>query len=168
MTKDQKLESWVRRELDSVLPHVIWQDEAGTYEVFGKYRIIPKKHGYKVFVHATEVGIFSNTRSAMSWCVADKYRRFNLARSILQVDNLLNNLHNDIVVRAGLAERSKRPQFREDVGTKLSTKIMRRFELENQLDKYVKVAKYLQLQGFNNETPRTGRHGTNKTSRQGF
>lgn len=165
MNKDQKLESWVRRELNSILPDVIWQDESGNYEVFGKYRILPKKHEYRVFAHATEVGTFSSTRSAISWCVADKFRKFNLARSILRTDNLLNNLHNDIVVRAGLAERSRKGQFREDIGAKLSTKIVRRFELENQLNKYVNLAKYLQLQGFNNETPRTGRNGTNKASR---
>lgn len=168
MNKDHKLESWIRKELGSVLPQVIWKNDAGTYEVFGKYRIVPKKHGYVVFSRATEIGKFSSTRSAISWCVADKHQRFNLARWIMHTDQQLDNLHNDIIVRANMIERGRRPQWREDVGTKLQSKIVRRFHLENQLDKYVKMAKYLQLQGFNNETARTSRNGTHKTSRQGF
>lgn len=166
MTQDHKLHSWIRKELASVMPYVIWQDDAGTYEIFGRYRIIPNKKGVQVYSRANLVGQFGSTRSAMSWCVADWHQRYNLARWILQTDQRLGLLNSDIMVRSGMIERGRRAQWKEDVGTKLHSKVLRRFQLENQLDKYVKMAKYLQLQGFNNETARTSRNGTHKTSRQ--
>jgi hypothetical protein len=112
-----------------------------------------------------QVSEFSNTRVAVSWCVASKCHRQDLADYLLETDLALSNLSADIDVRSRIAERSRKPRFREDVGTKLETKIIRRMKLENQLSKYVDWAKYLQQRGFQNETARTGRATQNKTNR---
>lgn len=164
--KNQEIEQFVRAELKEVMPNMIWRDENGDYEVFGRY-IISKvsSHLYEVNIHATCVGRFNSTKTALSWCIADKYKNYNLAREILTVDNILGNLTNDIFIRAAMANKTKKTQFREDIETKLETKIIRKRELETQLDKCVKRAKYLQQRGFNNETSRPGRATTNKTSR---
>lgn len=165
MKRDHDLDLFMKQELKEIMSNVIWQNDAGEYEAFGKYRIIPLKPGYRVFVHATEVGVFSSTRSAISWCVADKYQNFNLARELLETDKSLENIKNDIFVRVGQANRSKSPQFREDIDTKLETKIIRKNILEKRLVNCVNLAKYLQQRGFNNETARSGRSTANKTSR---
>jgi hypothetical protein len=148
------------------MPSVIIPLDAGGYEVFGKYQILPQHPGYKVTCAATEVGYFNNTRTAMGWCIADKYGSHNLARDLLTLDNKLQYLNNDITTRANLADRSAHPEFRESVGTKLETKIIQKKLIENQLSKCVNLAKYLQQRGFNNETQRIGRGQPNKTSRQ--
>jgi hypothetical protein len=111
------------------------------------------------------IGEFTNTRVAVSWCVASKYRRQDLADNLLITDRALENISADIDVRSRLAERSRKPRFREDVWNKLETKIIRRRKLENQLSKYVDWAKYLQQRGFQNETARTGRTTQNRTNR---
>ena len=165
MTQDQQFDTMLRNELRDILPNVIWENEQGEYEVFGKYTIVPEKPAYRVFCAGTEIGVFNTTRTAVSWCIADKYQRFNLAREVLLIDNLLGNLTNDIFVRAGVASRSRKAQFREDIETKLETKIIRKKHLEIQLAKCIKTAKYLQQQGFSNETARTGHATSNKTSR---
>ena len=108
------------------------------------------------------MGVFNSSKTAVSWCVADKYQRFNLARDILNTDTILGNLTNDIFVRTGIANRAKAAQTREDIETKLETKIIRKKYLENQLADYVKKAKYLQQRGFNNETARIGQATTDK------
>ena len=164
--KNQEIEQFVRAELKEVMSNMIWRDENGDYEVFGRY-IISKisSHLYEVKIHATTVGQFNSTKTALSWCIADKYRNYNLAREILNVDNILGNLTNDIFIRAAMANKTKNTQFREDIETKLETKIIRKRELETQLDKCVKRAKYLQQRGFNNETSRPGRATKNQTSR---
>jgi hypothetical protein len=165
MTKDQELEAWVRNELRTIMPNFIWRNDAGEYELFGKYRIVPTRPGYTVYCHANAVGEFSSTKTAVSWCVADKYRDYNLAREIYNTDSRLTAVSNDVFVRAGVANRSKRADFRESIDIKLESKIIRRKELENQLTKCVNLAKYLQQRGFDNETARSSRNGTNKTSR---
>jgi hypothetical protein len=163
--KDQELEAWVRSELRTVMPNFIWCNDAGEYELFGKYRIVSNRPGYTVYCHANPVGDFSSTRTAVSWCVADKYRNYNLARDILNTDNRLSAMLNDIFVRMSIASRSKRPDFRESIDTKLETKIIQKKELEKQLIKCVNLAKYLQQRGFENETARSSRTTANKTSR---
>jgi hypothetical protein len=163
--KDQELEAWVRSELRTVMPNFIWRNDHGEYELFGRYRIVSNRPGYTVYCAANPVGEFSSTRTAVSWCVADKYRDYNLARDILRTDNRLSAVTNDVFVRMGVASRSKRPEFRESIDTKLETKIIHRKELEQQLTKYVNSAKYLQQRGFDNETARSGRATKNQTNR---
>jgi len=163
--KDQELEAWVRSELRTVTPNLIWCNEHGDYELFGRYRIVSNRPGYTVYCAANSIGEFGSTRTAVSWCVADKYRNYNLARDILRTDNRLTAINNDVFVRMGVASRSKKPEFKESIDTKLETKIIRKKELEKQLAKYVNLAKYLQQKGFENETARSSRATANKTSR---
>ena len=114
---------------------------------------------------ATDVGVFNSTKTALSWCIADKNRAYNLARELLETDIKLGTLTDDIGARASIADLSKSFEFRDNIGTKLETKIIRKKQLENQLAKSVNWAKYIQQRGFNNETARTGRNQPNKTSR---
>jgi hypothetical protein len=168
MIQEQEIERIFRQEFRDLMPNVIWQTDDGVYEVFGHYRIVPEFGQFRVFCAATDVGIFGSTRSALSWCIADKNRAYNLARELKELDNKLTALTNDIAVRSGIAERSRRWEFRDPVGTKLETKIIRKKQVENQLAKCISWAKYSQQRGFTNEAQRTGRGQPNKTSRSGI
>jgi hypothetical protein len=158
----------LRQEFPEILPNLIWQNEDKTYSVFGKYLIVPETGEYRVFCSATDVGIFSSTRTALSWCIADKVKAYNTARELLETDQKLTNISNDIAVRMALAQRSQRWDFRDSIESKLESKIIKKKKLENQLAKCVSWAKYCQQRGFNNETQRIGRGQPNKTSRQGI
>jgi hypothetical protein len=168
MNFDRDFERMIRQELRDIMPNVILHCDDNTYEVFGKYQIILQHPGYLVMCHATEVGFFNNTRTALGWCIADKYGDYNLARNLLTLDTKLAYLNNDINARANLADKSQRWEFRESVGTKLETKLINKKFVENHLNKCINLAKYLQQRGFNNETARTGRGQPNNTSRQGI
>ena len=165
MISEREVERLFRQEFRELMPNMIYQNDDGVYEVFGRYRIIPDDQGFRVFCSATDVGTFGTTRSALSWCIADKNQAYNLARELKDLDNKLTALNNDIAVRTVLAERSRRWEFRDPVGTKLETKIIRRKQVENRLAKCINWAKYTQQRGFNNETQRIGRGQPNKTSR---
>jgi hypothetical protein len=165
MIKDQEFEHWVTHEFRQRLPELIWRNEDGDYEAFGKYHIIPQNPGYRVFINDDDQGFFNSTRTAISWCVADKYQRYNLARELLTIDNMLANITNDIFVRASIASRSKTAQQKENIEIKLETKILHKRDLESQLNKCVNRAKYLQQKGFENETSRFGSATTIKTNR---
>jgi hypothetical protein len=161
----QELNKIFRKEFPELATNLIWQNDDGNYEVFDRYVITPEKHGYRVHCSATDVGLFSTTKTALSWCIADKYTHYNLARDILTLDNKLSSLTSDISTRANLADRSKQPLFRETIETKLETKIIHKKQVEQELTKCVNYAKYCQQRGFNNETVRTGRNQAIKASR---
>jgi len=165
MTEDKEFKRVIHDEFRNTIPNLIWQEDDGSYEVFYKYRIIPEKPGFRVFCSASDIGVFSSTRTALSWCIADKYKNYNLARNILTLDSKLTSLINDINVRAKIGDKSNQPLFRETIGTKLETKIIHKKKLENELVICVNRAKYLQQQGFNNETVRTVRTYPFKASR---
>jgi len=165
MKPDQEFERIFRQEYKDITANLIWQNNSGEYEAFGRYRIVPMRPGYQVFCSATEVGIFNSTRSALSWCIADKNSAYNTARELLTVDNKLAALTNDIEVRAAVGDRSKNPVLRETILTKLESKIIHKKQLENQLSKCVNWAKYIQQRGFEDETARTSRSQPNKTGR---
>jgi hypothetical protein len=166
MISERDVERMFRRELQDLLPNVIWQNDNGVYEVFDRYRICPQNDGYRVYCSASDVGVFGSTRSALSWCIADKNKAYNLARELKELDNKLTSLNNDIAVRTSIAERSRHWDFKDSMATKLETKIIRRKQVENRLAKCISWAKYTQQRGFNNETQRIGRGQPNKTSRQ--
>lgn len=164
MKQDREFERIFRQEFKNIEPNIIWQSEDG-YEVFGHYKIQTKKPGYLVSSGLSEIGVFSSTRTALSWCIADKNRGYNTAREILRTDNKLTDLKNDIHTRAAIGDRSRDHGLREIILTKLESKIIQKKLLENQLDKYVSWAKYIQHRGFQNETARTGRGQSETTNR---
>jgi hypothetical protein len=165
MKPDQEFERLFRQEFKDITPNLIWKNDSGDYEAFGKYRIVPHHPGYQVFCSATEVGVFATTRTALSWCIADKNGAYNTARELLTVDSKLNALTQDINTRAAVGDRSQNPGLRETILTKLESKIIHKKQLEKQLTKCVSWAKYIQHRGFEDETQRTGRSQPNKTSR---
>ena len=165
MNEFKEFERALHQEFREILPNIIFKDNDGCYSVFGKYRIEPNRPGYRVYCSATEVGTFNSTRSALSWCIADKYQAYNTARDILELDIKLGTISADIATRTAIAEHSSNWEFRDNIGTKLETKIIRKKKVENELAKCVNWAKYCQQRGFNNETARTGRNQPNKASR---
>ena len=165
MNSLKEFERALIQEFKDLLPNTIFKDDDGSYSVFGHYRIEPAHPGYRVYCAATEVGIFNTTKSALSWCIADKHKAFNTARDILELDIKLGAMTRDITARTSIAENSSKWEFRDIVGTKLESKIIRKKKVENELAKCINWAKYIQQRGFNNETARTGRSQPNKTSR---
>ena len=151
MITEHEVERMFRQEFRDLMPNVIWQNDDGVYEVFGRYRIVPESLGFRVFCSATDVGVFATTRSALSWCIADKNQAYNLARELKELDNKLTSLNNDIAVRSALADRSRRWEFRDPVATKLETKIIHRKQVENQLTKCINWAKQSQASRFENK-----------------
>ena len=151
MKSTQEFKQLFHQEFRDIMPNTIWQNDSGEYEVFGHYRIQPTHPGYRVFCSATDVGIFNSTRTALSWCIADKNKSYNTARELLTIDNKLAALTQDINTRAAVGDRSQNPALRETILTKLETKIIQKKRLEIQLTKCVTWAKQIQSRGFAEE-----------------
>ena len=148
MTRDQKLERFAERELKRVYTELIIDDEYGGYVAFGHYYLRPESAGYAVYHSDDLVSVFSSKKNAMSYCVADHLKQFQLAQNIRILDHKKQSLTADIYCRRRQADRSSRPEFREIVHTKLALKIENLTLLNQELEKCINSAKYLQLRGF--------------------
>jgi|TARA_R110000772_G_scaffold85873_1_gene180185 hypothetical protein len=151
MTLDKQFDRLFKNEFPSMAPNTIWRNDAGEYEVFGRYRIVKENTSYRVFCSLTDAGLFHSTRSALSWCIADKFKQYNTARNILNLDNRLHFLTVDINARAAIGDRTKTADQHEIILTKLESKIIEKTKIANRLNDCVNWAKYYQLQGFASE-----------------
>lgn len=163
-TIEAKLEKILSEEF-SALEHNTLFYENGQYHAFGIYEIQRTDQGVRVSKYSCPVQCFRDTRTALSWCIADKYQQYVLAQQLVSLDHSKDLLENDIAIRTALLNNIKQSFTREAVFLKIDTRRRKLKHVDNELDKCINLAKYWQIRGFNNETQRTGRTASNRTSR---
>lgn len=155
MNFEQKLDQFAEKEFRKIMPNLIIETHAGQHLVFGNYLINQSQQGCKLHRYNGDfVANFSSARSAISYCVADKFQKYNLARKIQNLDTKHSILANDIACARAQAATSSRAEFREMVHTKIAPKLTQHRAVSNELEKCINLAKYLQVKGFQNETAR--------------
>jgi hypothetical protein len=164
MKPDQRLFHLAQQELEQLEPNLILR-VGDTYTAFGKYQIINNDGTVKVAYQDCDVGIFCNTKHAISYCIADNHNLLNLARRIKELDSRLQTTENGINCRTAVKDRTKSSEIRELAAVKLQHRQARQKWIKAELEKCIKSAKYLHLKGFSNETERTGRTASIKTNR---
>jgi len=157
MNSEEKLERFAEREFRKNLHNIILDDDEGGWIAFGKYKISPAGLDFTVETTDNYVSRFTSKRTAISWCVADRFHQYKLANEILNLDNKKRLTSADIQTRQATARNSRSENFAEIVETKIQPKIEMLKSVSAELEKCVNSAKYLQLRGFSNETARTSR-----------
>lgn len=160
----QRLEKLLAQDIEHLKDTAIFKDGKKFY-AFDRYMIEPELDQYRVTKYSCDMGLFASLRSATSWCIADKYNQIKLGMELKRLDQHKELLSSDITARETLNRKTQDPIRREIVDAKLSTKKIQLRAISEQLDKCVNLAKYWQIRGFNNETARTGRTASNRTSR---
>lgn len=155
MNLNEKLKRLITNELPILADDIIIEND-NSYLVFKNY-VIEKNSGlFDVYFHDELTHQFSTSTSAISWCVAEKYRRLNLSRRIVQLDSYKLMLDNDISTSKNMVHSSKNAEFKELAEVKLKHKLDRRAAVKSELSKCCKIAKYIQISRIkNNETGRT-------------
>lgn len=154
MTQDQKLERWANREVPRHVDHMILEQDDQIL-AFGVYLLEMGKDGCAVYIDQKLAYNFSNRRTAISWCTAHKLRQHQLQQEIIDLDTTKQQLTWAIAQTQTHIQRSQRTDFKDMVSIKLQPKQLRLRTVTSELEKCIKLAKYLQLKGFNNETLRT-------------
>ena len=159
MKHRKKIEEFAQRELTSLIDNLILA-EGGQYFLFGRYEI--EKLDYEVSVHDrdTFIGMFSSTKTAAAWCIADKLKQLNVARRIQQLDGEYIRYTNDLNIKRYMLSRSRNWEFKDNLSVKISMQQTQCQAIETELTKCVNLAKYWQYRGFNNETQRISRSAT--------
>lgn len=156
MTSEHKLEAWAHQELPRILDSAIVQLDRYSIMAFGRYRITRSRGRYDVDTGSHQTS-FGSGRTAMTYCVLDRAGRPDWCIHMQQLDERRTRLSDDIQAREQLMRRSQNSRMHDVVTDKLASKRATLAIVEHQLDKYVSRAKYLQHQGFANETARIRR-----------
>lgn len=156
MNSQQKLDDFAANEFRKTLTNLIVEINPGHHSLFGSYVIkTNRQHGTDLYRHNGDlIGSFGSQRSAVSYCVAEKFRRLNLAMQIKSLDAKHCILANDIACRRAVAKKSASADFRHLVETKIAPKVQQYRVVQRELEKCINLAKYLQIKGFQNETAR--------------
>jgi hypothetical protein len=147
--------------------NMISRNHDGSYEVFGVWNIRHCNDSVVVSKRNNVVEKFSSLKSAVSWCIAEKYHQQSLAFEIRQLDNDLQRLAPTDHVYRRMLSRVKDPSQRIVVATKGQEAHIKHKIATEQMDRCIARAKYLQIRGFNDEIARTRRPAPNRTSRDG-
>lgn len=156
MNIEQKLERFAETQTRAVLNNSIIPVDNG-YLVFGKYVVRQQGPEFIVYNYDDLVGTFSSKKTAISWCIADRYKQYKLSFEIRSLDSKKSQLSADITTRRRLGELAKSSAATELIETKLEPKIRYYNSVKAELEKCINSAKYLQLRGFSNETARSSR-----------
>jgi phosphoglycerate-specific signal transduction histidine kinase len=155
MIREQKVERWAERELYRHIDNIIVNDNSNGFIAFGRYHLRPSTNGCWIDLETATVGHFSSKKTAISWCVADRYHQYKLANQIQTLDQKKQLLAADVDCRRRQIAHSKNAEFTETVTAKILPKISQLTSINAELDKCLKTAKYFQIRGFSNETART-------------
>jgi len=162
--KLRRLQQVLEPELLKILPDAILP-QGDDYLAFEQYLITKKQNGWMVMQDRKDPREFGSARTALSWCIAEKHHQSHVSVQIHQLDRERDMLIADIDTRSHLKSRIKDIHVRESVDAKIASRRQRLHWVQTNLDKWVNVAKYWQIRGFNNETSRIGRTPSHRTNR---
>lgn len=162
--KMRRLQQVLEPEMLKILPNSILPEGDG-YLAFGCYFIKKNTDGWTVSQDRRDCREFGSARTALSWCIAQKNNQHHVSMQIQKLDQERSWLAADIDTRTHLQSKIRDSHLRESVDAKISSRRQRLHWVQTTLDKWVNVAKYWQIRGFNNETSRTGRLPSHRTNR---
>lgn len=150
MNINDRLWSFARREISRSADNLILDTDDGA-ELFGRYSVRRASDGYDIYKNNSLVNNLSSLKSAISWCIADNKQRWDILLQVEQLDLRSRTLRNS------LATRQRGPQ--NDVArAKIEHRIAEKYRIDQQLEKYVELAKYLQFKGLTYDTQRYHRN----------
>lgn len=164
MTLEQKLFNLAQRELNRMQADLIIKSTKG-YQAFGMFDVQSQDNVFSVFREGQHCGNFSSAKVALSYCIAEKARQYNLGIRIQQLDQHVASARQSVTSRKHIMERLRDQPAKEILYTKIQHRRQQQHELENQLEDCVKQAKYLYLRGLNNETQRISSAAPARSSR---
>lgn len=123
---------------------------------FGKYSIRQADNHYEIYRGATLVSEPKSRQVALSWCIADKYNKTQLAQELLFFDQELERRHNEIEYYEHTLKVTADSVKKYVVSDRLRQARAQQKHLTERLEECVNSAKYWQQKGFKDETARIG------------
>jgi len=145
-----KFNSLAKQSLASVSKNIIVKKQ-NTYEVFGEFRIIKDEYGFAVHRSGNEVASFLSSRNALSYCIFQKYFRYDDAGLLERLDGRLQSKIFDIEVAKNILSNSEDQSKRFTALARVEIYIDDTKIIKEQINDVVNMAKYFQQRELDNE-----------------
>lgn len=161
---EQRFEQMLSADMALAEPNIMVKDSQGGYHVFGRFHVQTTESAAVVIEAGREVGRFTSVRTAVSWCIAEKYRQSRLAQEIERLDHDLERVSRNHKALSDVAMRMRDRERRAISEIKSREAWLRCQALRERLAECVARAKYFQIRGFNDEIARTRRPAPHRTN----
>jgi len=129
------------------LPPIVQDGEC--YHVLGKYMINHTNHVYELYKHDQYVNTVASSAVALSWCIFDNKNDWMHTHQLLTNDKKIQEYRFQIENRKRILKTAKDPDDREWLLIRIAEDLERMREAKRNLDKTVKLTKYIKIKGFN-------------------
>lgn len=129
----------------------IVRETDGSYNLFGKYYIIPENGYYTLQVqdrYDTYRCVFSSLRNAVTWCVFEKNNKFKEVKRIAELDETVSSLEANIQQYKRLVERSKDIESKHIYMAKLFEEKLKKRQFVKELEEFAELSKYWQSKKY--------------------
>lgn len=132
-----------QKDIDKLKNVVIYQDEDGSYNLYGRYCVVKNTDGsYAVRVLGTYTEIiFHKLTNAIAWCSFEKRNLYRKADRLHQLDNMIYSMDTEIQIQTKLLKKSKDPSSAIIYLSKLTNNKAKKRSFNNEISVFVNESK---------------------------
>jgi len=140
----------LNKEKMSILERkMIFQDDDGSYNLFGTYIIKKTIMGFVVEKkHTHTVQTFMDLRNAVTWSTLDKCQNFNDSARVLYLDQLLSGTTQNMMAHENLCKKTKDLEKRILYLNKINEDKIKKRSISIELNNYTEKCKMWQYRQF--------------------
>lgn len=140
----------LNKEKMSILERkMIFQDDDGSYNLFGTYIIKKTIMGFLVEKkHTHTINIFMDLRNAVTWSTLDKCQNYNDSARVLYLDKLLSGTIQNMITHENLCKKTKDMEKRILYLTKINEDKIKKRSISTELNNYTEKCKTWQYRQF--------------------
>jgi len=128
---------------------MIFQDEDGSYNLFGTYIIKKTDMGFlveKKHTHTTH--LFMDLRNAVTWSTLDKCNNFNDSARIIYLDKLLSGTIQNMIIHENLCKKTKDLEKRILYLNKINEDKIKKRSISSEMNIYTERCRAWQYRQF--------------------
>ena len=145
-----KFNTLAQQSLASVSKNIIVKKQ-NVYEVFGQFQIRKQEDGFVVFHNNEQVNTFHSSRNALSYCIFEKYFKYDQSTLLKRLDSRLQSKLFDIEVAKNTLTNSKDTFKKFNALARVELYIDETKIIKEQINEVVEKAKYFQQRELDNE-----------------
>jgi hypothetical protein len=149
----KKLDKFLEKNVTSAVKDLlVWKNNDGTYNIFGNYKITLLENGlYKIDIldnpDKPEL-IVSSLKTAVTWCIFEKNKKYKETRRIIEIDSLLGSLDVGIAIHRRMMQKSSDIEDKLLYSIKLNEEKLKKKRFLEEIKEYVNLSKYWQNAKF--------------------
>lgn len=141
-----------KKELSSKIRDLlIVREDDGSYYLFGKFCILPDSHGYFHLLDTVEkekIHSFSSLKTAVTYCVFEKNKKYKELVRIIELDDLLGSLDAMIEQHTKLVEKTIDFDYKSILKAKLFEEKLKKRQMTTEINSYIALSKHWQTKQF--------------------